>query len=198
MRLIRLSISILFVAMLFFLATASAEASEGNIELGSTAGQNSRCFANSVLMRDFNFTVVVNCRDLLYPPAPDLFSYLLWATAIKDGKAIKLGELGVGKAEFRTPVAFSNLFVTPERDTNINSPTGPVVMQGTVQSVGFLEGTPVPELQQPTPTPTPKVTSTGGELMARIRRALLTLFIGIFTLGIVAFALITTIRRLRE
>lgn len=198
MRIIRLIILTFLAIIALYFASASAEASEGNIELGSTTGQNSRCFANSVLMRDFNFTIVVNCRDLLYPPAPDLFSYLLWATAIKDGKAIKLGELGVGKAEFRTPVAFSNLFVTPERDTNVNSPTGPVVMQGAVQPVGFLEGAPVPQLQQPTPTPTPKVTSAGGDLAARIRRALLTLFIGIFTLGIVAFALITTIRRLRE
>lgn len=198
MKIVRLSISFFFAAMLFFLAASSVRASEGSVELVSTSGQNSRCFANSVLMRDFNFTIVVNCRDLLYPPAPDLFSYLLWATASKDGKAIKLGELGVGKAEFRTPVAFSNLFVTPERDANVNSPTGPVVMQGAVQPVGFLEGAPAPELQQPTPTPTPKVTSAGGDLAARIRRALLTLFIGIFTLGIVAFALITTIRRLRE
>lgn len=183
-----------------FLNAVFAYASEGTVELRSTIGQESRCLATSVLMTDFNYSVIVSCRGLTYPPAVDMFSYVLWAIAIKDGKPVKLGEVGVGKVEFRTPAAFSNLFITKELNNTVKSPSEATVMQGNVQPIGFLEEptAPTSAIEKPSPTLTPKIATQTEELASRIRRTFLTLFIALFALGAVAFALISTIRRLRE
>lgn len=201
MKIIQLATALIFASVLLFLAAMPIKASEGTVELHSTIGQASRCFATSVLMRDNNYSVVVSCRDLTYPPAVDIFSYILWATAIKDGKPIKFGELGVGKAEFRTPSAFSDLFVTRERDIKVQSPSENPIMQGGVQFIGSLESptNPEPGLEKPTPTiSAPKVTPQDSGLSSKLRRAFLTLFIAVFGLAIVIFAVISTFRRLRE
>lgn len=190
----------LFTLALFFLAAPSARASEGTVELQGTTGQNSRCFTTSILMSNFNFSLVVSCRELIYPPAADMFSYVLWATSLKDAKPIKLGELGVGKAQFQTNSAFSSLFVTKERNGGVREPSDALVMQGAVKPIDLLEGParPAPEVPSISPTPTPKVATGASELGARIRRAALIFFIALFILIIGVIAIITTLRRFRE
>ena len=198
MKTIRLSITIIFATILFFLAASTTRASEGNADLVSTTGQNIRCSVNSVLGRDFTYTLLVNCRDLIYPPAPDLFSYVLWLIPVKEGDPQKLGELGVGKAEFKTPNAFSGLFVTKERDTNVRSPSILVVMQGQIQPVSFLEGpvTPAPQIS-PSPEAAKEITKGPG-ILGQIGRAFAVLLLVIFFFIIIIVAAILTFRRLRE
>ena len=183
-------------------------ASEGIIDLTSTVGQNARCEVNSVLMNDLNFTLLVNCRDLIYPPGTDLFSYVLWATPVTGQEPVRLGELGIGKAEFRSSVAFSGLFVTTEPNSGIRAPANRIVMQGSVQPIRFLEGAPQPTPQvQTSPTPSPQITgkvtptpeaTQGSELAARIRRTAVIFFLAFFGLIVMAIILVSIFRRIRE
>ena len=139
-------------------------ASEGIAELTSTKGEPMRCHATSVLMKDFNYKIVVSCRDLIYPPKPDVFNYMLWVQPEEDNKPERLGELGVGKAEFKTETKFSMLFVTLEKSVRPRTPEGERVLEGSVQTINFLDeganGRIVPEdvsdRLEATPTPTPK------------------------------------------
>ena len=171
----------------------------------STIGQPSRCFVSSILTKSFDYSLLVSCRDLIYPPAADMFTYILWATSLKDGKPEKIGELGIGKGEFKIKEAFSNLFVTKERDGKARSPSEFIVMQGGVQPLNFLEtpgqttletqGEPA-EVQNQAPTPT--VTPKAGGVVSGIRRAILIFLAALFTLIIVIIAIISTVRRFRE
>jgi len=159
-----------FLATLFFLtlvALLSARplrASEGTAELTSTKGEPMRCHATSVLMKDFNYKIVVSCRDLIYPPKPDIFNYMLWVQPEEGNKPERLGELGVGKAEFKTETKFSALFVTLEKSDRPRTPEGERVLEGSIQTINFLdEGAngrivleEVPDRFEATPTPTPK------------------------------------------
>jgi len=159
--------------VLFFSATRT-HASEGTFELRSTGAEDTRCFVASLLMQDFNFRILVSCRDLIYPAGDDIFSYMLWATPKEGGAPIKLGQLAYGKAEFRTNKAFTNLFVTTERNANTKTPSSNVVMRGTLHSITFLE-------RPTTPTPAPpgqegqeaeaQTLSTRERLVAGLKRA---------------------------
>lgn len=149
MRLLKLIIiSSVFLIGAFWAANPSL-ASEGTVELRSSNDQDYRCFVASLLMENSKYKVLVSCRDLIYPPQPDLFTYIMWATPLGGVKAVKLGELGVGKADFETKDAFSNLFVTVEQNRNARTPSGQVVMSGNVQGISFLD-------RPTTPTPTPE------------------------------------------
>lgn len=204
-----LGISI-FILALFFVAAASTRASEGTAELRSTVGQPSRCFVSSTLMKDFSYSLLVSCRDLIYPPAPDMFAYLLWAISPKDGKFEKIGELGVGKAEFKTDKAFSGLFVTKERSSRVGSPSEPIIMQGDMRPIGFLEtptGTtpqiqgkegPLPGEEEVKPSPASETETRGSDFLAGVRRAAIVFVIVLFAVAIIVIALISTFRRLRE
>lgn len=205
MKLLKSFIIVVFTLAALSFAVSSASASEGVVELQSTTSQGSRCFVSSILTDDFEYKMVVSCRGLIYPPAPDMFSYVLWSVKTENGKTEKIGELGAGKGEFSTDKAFSSLFVTKERDEwGARSPSDLIVMRGQVQPIGFLEG-PVPaplvapeeegertteELQKE------KVATASGGLMAGIRRAVLTFLLVIFTVGVAIAATIFTFRRL--
>lgn len=196
-----LSIAILTLGFFYFLPSR-AHASEGTIELRSTTGQASRCSVTSVLMTDLNYTLLASCRDLIYPPTVDLFTYVLWSNPIQAGqKSVRLGELAFGKSEFRTNLAFSSLFVTAEQTGGVNSPSSIVIMQGQVQPVSFLAGPPKPtiaptvpeEIKQPISTPT---ATKSGTLLSGARRVLMIFLIVILVFVIVAVALVFLFRRL--
>jgi len=154
MKSLRLLSAAFFVAAALFLSGARAvHASEGTAELRSTTGQAASCFAASVLMPDYNYQVVVSCRDLIYPATPEEFTYTLWTNPTTGGNAAKLGDLGVGKAQFKTKTAFSSLLVTRERGNRARTPSADIVMQGAVQSIRFLEGTPQPTAPTARTTP---------------------------------------------
>jgi hypothetical protein len=141
-------ITSLFLALLLVVAKP-VRASEGIIELKSTSGQAARCFVLSAYMADGQFSLLTVCRDLIYPSQPTALIYTLWAAPMDGGNPIKLGELGVGKILAKSKEPFTGLFVTNESNTKARQPEGPIVMQGPVQAVPFLQGVPAFE---PTPT----------------------------------------------
>ena len=167
---------------IFFLSAGQASASEGIIQLRNTIGGQSRCFAESVLMPDFNYTVLVSCRDLVYPVSSELLSYVLWASPIDGGSPIKLGDLSLGKVEFKTKTAFANLFATQERDNGVKNPGGPLVMRGSVEQIPLLQNpnlatepqTSTPPLVTPFPSPAPS------NLISKLRSGAVVTVISIF------------------
>jgi hypothetical protein len=159
---------VIISAILFFVAFISAakpiRASEGTFEIVSTKGTSTRCFASSVLMTNFEYKIIVSCRDLVYPPSSNAFSYVLWANPTEGEGVIKLGGLGFGKTGFKTNRAFSSMFVTVEKSGGVKAPSQNIVMRGQGKAIQFLEGfeelpviTPEEEaLASPSPTPEPK------------------------------------------
>lgn len=114
-------------------------ASEGLYEMESTNENDYRCFAVSIQLLDLSYRVVITCRDLLYPAGDDIFTYTLWKAPEDGDDPEKLGELGFGRAEFKTKGAFSTLFVTTEKSKKAKSPEGPVVMRGDAERIAFLD-----------------------------------------------------------
>lgn len=201
---LKLITSAFFVALSLMMLTAKpARASEGTAQLTSASGQNSRCFVSSVLMQNRSYKVVVSCRDLIYPPSKDLFSYMLWASPAEGGNPIKLGELGIGKAEFNTNKAFTDLSVTSEADNRARSPSERVIMNGTIQPF-TIEGEVQPaqtkpeEKQEPAedfgeiieePTPTPTPTLQRSSIFGGIKRAGIIAIVLIFVIIIIIAAI---------
>ena len=173
MRKILFSIG-LMIAAFSFLASPS-RASEGTAELKSIKGETMRCFATSILMENYEYQVSLSCRDLIYPPKPDAFSYILWATPTQNDKPLNIGELGIGKGNFETKTAFTKLFVTIESDRRTKTPQGEIVMEGSIQSISFLdkqeeiktsaEQAKITPTASPTPTPT---TSSARNILGKI------------------------------
>ena len=180
---------ILLIAGLFLLAKTSF-ASEGLVELRSATDKDYRCFAASLLQANASYRVIVSCRDLIYPPQPDLFTYIIWATPLDGGNPVKFGELGIGKASFETKESFSNLFVTTERNRGVRRPEGQIVMRGSVESINFLDNptTPTPTLSVPEgeKEPAQEELTTGQKLSLALRRAGLVIFLALAaTVGLV-------------
>lgn len=116
----------------------NANASEGTAQLKNVIGNDIRCSVYSVLMEDHIYTVLVSCRDLIYPADAGVFSYVLWANPLTGSGPIKFGELSRGKATFRSDRAFTLLFVTREKDPATNAPSPDVVMSGVITPDPFL------------------------------------------------------------
>lgn len=190
MKILKYYFCVSFFIIGLFLLAKTTFASEGTVELRSTTDKDYRCFAASLLMENASYKVIVSCRDLIYPPQPDLFTYIIWATPLDEGNPVKFGELGIGKASFETKESFSNLFVTTERNRGVRRPEGQVVMRGSVESITFLD-------RPTTPTPTPSTTeqegepakaelTTGQKLTLALRRAGLVIFLALAaTVGLV-------------
>jgi hypothetical protein len=145
----KLPATIFFSSLLFAFAITAVNASEGRVELRSTTGEDYRCDATSFYMENSSYNILIGCRGLIYPPDEDLLNYVVWATPEDGGNPQRLGELGVGKALFRTRESFSSLFVTTEQNKSTRSPEGKTVMRGTIVPISFLE-------KPTTPTPTPE------------------------------------------
>lgn len=152
----------LIAFVLFLFVATPALASEGLVELRNRVGDDARCFAASILMPDQNYSIVVSCRDILYPGGTEIFHYVVWETPLNGGNAIRLGTLNLGKVEFKTKNAFTSLYVTKEKSTNPNSPSGEIIMQGSLRPIALLEtkklntpettpGTNQPEIVPPSP-----------------------------------------------
>lgn len=188
----------LFLAIFVLLTPADSFASEGVVELRSTNNYNYRCYATSLLMKNSQYNVLVGCRDLIYPPQEDLFTYVVWSTPAKGGDPEKLGELGVGKAIFRTGNPFNTLFVTTEPDTRTRVPNGATVMKGSVNPIAFLESetvpTPTPEDESVQETIEEKTqeeqTSTRQRLITGLKRAGLVSFLAL--IGVIGLVFVVT------
>jgi hypothetical protein len=145
--------AILSTISLFLLTavfTSDAKASEGTFDIYSTQGEDMRCYAASVQMLDRNYTILVSCRDIVYPAQGEVFSYAVWASPLESDKPIRLGTLGLGRATFKSKVPFNTLFVTTEASAKPKSPSGNVVMKGYIEPIPLLErpSTPTPVLEE--------------------------------------------------
>lgn len=147
MKKLQIILVIFFSFTFLFLFKNKVLASDGTVELRSTQGMDSRCFAASLLMEDLAYTVLVSCRDLIYPGEFGLINYALWAQPTDGTSPVYLGLLGYGKATFRIAKPFNSLFSTIEGQVGA-TPTGRVVMRGNVSPVTFLD-------RPTTATPTP-------------------------------------------
>lgn len=140
--------TLLLTAIAFF--PSKSFASEGFVELTNRVGEDARCWAPSVLMQDQNYNILVSCRDIIYPGGVEVFDYVMWARPLSGGDPVRLGAIELGKKSFRTSTAYNALFVTKERSANPRTPEGPIVMQGTIQSIQLLDGSTTP---RPTAAP---------------------------------------------
>lgn len=144
--------------LLFALAVSNASASEGEFALRNRVGDPARCEGGSILMQDRNYNIYISCREINYPGGTEVFDYVVWGVPTAGGNPFRLGTLGLGKVSFRTKTPFSSLFVTKEETSNPRTPTGTVIMQGSVAPFETLDS-PAPaqtaeELGTPTPSPT--------------------------------------------
>lgn len=140
----------------------SVGASEGTAELRNLVGEDARCWVGSVLLKSFSYKLVVSCRDLTYPASDeDVFDYGFWIVPADGKPPVKLGVLGVGKAEFGSNVRFTSVFVTKEGRQQSGQKMGPIVMRGEMAPIKFLE-TGIGEQ----PTPTTPLTPTGEVVQA--------------------------------
>lgn len=175
----------MFSFIFFFAITTKVSASEGKFELESTTRDNFRCYAFSNFLENRKYRVGISCRNLIYPPEEELFSYILWANSLADNKPIKLGSLGIGKASFDTGKPFDQLYVTIEKNKSVRQPTGTVVMRGNLQRIEFLESA-----QTPTPTAEAGEEETVDEMAQEEEQPLSTrdkLLIGLRRAGLIAF-----------
>lgn len=155
------------MAAVGLLMAGGVAASEGTAELNNVVGEQGRCWVGSVLLKSFSYKLIVSCRDLTYPASDeDVFDYGFWIVP-SDGKPpVKLGVLGVGKAEFGSNVRFSTVLVTKEGKQQSGQKMGPVVMRGEIRPIKFLEtgiGEPTPTLE---PAPLRPTGATEGQAQA--------------------------------
>ncbi len=138
--------------ILSLLKPQNTYASIGTIELRSTsASQDYRCYASSLIKVNNKYDVAVNCVNLIFPAnPPEVSYYILWSTPLSGKGPVKVGDLGKGIATFEIQDPFSSLFVTLETNPGVRSPSKTIVMNGGVNPIKFLQ---IPT----TPTPTPEV-----------------------------------------
>ena len=146
------------VAILFFGIVSPVKASEGVIELDNVIGESARCFAVSILMPDYNYRILMSCRDLIYPVGDNVFKYLVYAVPVEGKRDNQLGELGVGKAQFSSRDQFYSLYVVREKgQIGSQKAQQTVVMRGNVSRIKYLDTGEQGEIG-PTiaPSPTPE------------------------------------------
>ncbi len=195
---------LIFSAFLVFFSASSkiARASEGTIEMRSSTREAYRCYASSVLMQDQNYTILVSCRELIYPAGNEVFSYVLWAQPADGSAPRRLGELGYGRLQARMNVPFTSLFVSTEANPGVGKPTGPIVMRGDVTPIRFLDRatTPTPTSinasgdtsssdTSTTLTPTPGGQSTTSKIGTAFKRAGLAALLALLALIGLVFAI---------
>lgn len=140
------------------IVAGGVKASEGTAELRNVVGEDARCWVGSVLLKSFSYKLIVSCRDLTYPASDeDVFDYGFWIVPADGKPPVKLGVLGVGKAEFGSNVRFSSVLVTKEGRQQSGQKMGPVVMRGEMGPIKFLET----GIGEPTPTPLRPLTTIG-------------------------------------
>lgn len=147
---------------ILFAFASQASASEGQAEMQNLVGDPSRCVATSGLFAGSEYNILVLCRDLVYRNNPEALYYIVWAQPTTGGDPIKLGDLGLGNASFKTKTPFSRIFATQERDRNVKRPTGVVAMSGNMHGFAFFANNsanpvaPGDEQAIMTPSPTPQ------------------------------------------
>lgn len=186
-----------FASLVLFLGVVSqVHASEGQTTLTNRIGTQATCWVGSVFMQDLNYHLIGTCRNITYPGGAEIVNYVLWATPQAGGSAVRIGDLGLGKLEYRTKDPFSALFVTVERDRNIRTPSGTIIMQGSMEPFTTLEGktratskpAEVAAPQETTADPlAPKPTAAPASGIARFLTGGIIAFLGLFAVIFIIF-----------
>lgn len=170
----KIAISFFLFITFLFLIKVNIFAIEGEAELNSTIGQNSRCYAVSIFMPDNRYHVSLTCRNLVYPPQADVLNYVLWGSVADNDRPINLGFLGVGKLEATTDKNIASFFVTPENNLETRQPSGNIIMRGSIIPFNEFEDIQAPPVEKgieenvaasTTPTPIP----TEGRLQSLLK-----------------------------
>jgi len=132
-------IALVLFTLTSFIFTQSSSANEGIVQMRAQDGTAGICEVYSNLLDNFQYALSVNCRDLKYPIAQNLFQYALW-TDNGNGEASFMGTLGIGKRQFTATQPFARLVVTKEAVREPEEPSGNIYMSGGVQQSAFLEG----------------------------------------------------------
>jgi hypothetical protein len=153
------------VAVVFLGIASPVKASEGVVELNNTVGESSRCFAASILMSDYTYRILMSCRDLVYPVGENVLKYYVYAVPREGKKDVRLGDLGLGKAQFNSRGAFYSLYVVREKAAiGTQKVQQTVIMKGNVSKIKFLDsgvGQEVGPTIAPSPTPEKAQQATG-------------------------------------
>lgn len=188
-----------FTSLVLFLSIAShVHASEGQTVLTNRIGTQATCWIGSVFMQDLYYHLLGTCRNITYPGGAEIVNYIVWATPQSGGAPVWVGDLGLGKVEYRTQNPFSSLFVTVERDRNVRTPSGPIIMQGSIEPFSMLEGktratskpSEVAAPQESTDDPlsaTPKPTAAPASGIARFLTGGIIAFLGLFAVIFIIF-----------
>lgn len=181
--------------MLFLTITGQTYASEGETTLTNRIGTQATCWMGSVFMQDLNYHIIGTCRNITYPGGAEIVNYVLWANPQAGGNPVRIGELGLGKFEYRTREPFGSVFVTIERDRNVRTPAGQTIMQGSMSPFTSLEGnaratakpseTTKQEEVSDLATPTPTAKPTSG--IARFLTGGIIAFLGLFAVIFIIF-----------
>lgn len=140
----------LFLAFtVLFAVHTQANASEGTIDL---IGDNVECLGMSVETTSKQFSILLRCENVVYPPSDTGLGYYVWVTSLSNGKQVRLGSLDFGRASYKANVPFNNMYVTIENKKNPSSPSGEIVMTGQTQAFGFDN---ITSMQPSTITPPP-------------------------------------------
>ncbi len=175
----KLSGLVVFLFLLIF-SFKIASASEGTFELRSVDANKYKCFAASLQMQDLSYKVLISCRNIIFPVDDTIFTYILWANPKDGGNALKLGSIGLGRGEYTVKTAFTSLFITAEQNGAVKTPTGKVVMRGSIKPVSFLEkevtttnndNETTKDEEEQVAEPTPTKTSVRDRLLTGIKRA---------------------------
>lgn len=160
MNLKNLFIGLVIGIAITMFSTQVTHANEGRFLLLAQNGRDYRCLAFSVETKLSEYEILVSCRGLIYPPQPpELDSYILWADGGNQENPVKLADLSFGKASAKLKNRFTRLFVTLEKGSP-KTPTGPIAMQGTIQTFNFETTQGINLEPVPTNTPTQTISPT--------------------------------------
>jgi hypothetical protein len=119
---------------LFFVVNHEAQASEGTVDL---VGNNVECYGMSVETYSNQFSILLRCENVVYPPSDTGILYYVWVTNLNNSKPIRLGSLDFGRASYKASSPFKDMYVTIEGKKNPTSPSGEIVMTGKMKGFQF-------------------------------------------------------------
>ena len=133
----KILVALFSIILVFIIFSSDVFASEGFIKLENSEA-STRCFVQSAMTGANQFSLVVSCRDLIYPPSEDMIHYGLWAEPLNGGSPAYLGTLGLGRRTAEVKLPFSSLFVTAELSDKPKSPSDRRILFGEVRSIEFI------------------------------------------------------------
>ena len=139
---------VLAFAVLFAVQT-QAYASEGTVDL---IGDNVECLGMSVETASKQFSILLRCENVIYPPSDTGLNYYVWVTNLNNDKATRLGSLNYGRALYKANVPFNDMYITIESKKNPTSPSNEIAMTGQMKTFQFNN---ITSLQPTTITPPP-------------------------------------------